>query len=250
MPTEAGTTTLRAAREALAASRRAVAFTGAGVSTASGVPDFRSPGGLWSRYQPVTIQEFVRSEEARRRYWQYKREAFADFARARPNAAHLALARLEQQGRLRGVITQNVDGLHQEAGSRNVLELHGTNRHVVCLSCQATCAAAAVQARLEAGCDIPECEACGGLLKPATVSFGQALPQDVLREAFALATSADVMLVLGSSLVVYPAASIPEAAAAAGAALVLVNREETPLDHLARVVLHGAVEEVLPELVS
>ena len=246
----AGAATLGEARRLLASARATVAFTGAGVSTASGVPDFRSPGGIWSRYRPVTIQQFVASEEARRSYWRYKKETYGDFAAARPNPAHHALARLEGDGRLAGVITQNIDGLHQEAGSRTVLELHGTNRRVCCLSCGRSYAAALIQARLLAGCEVPSCDDCGGILKAATVSFGQALPREVLAEAWRLATACDVLLVLGSSLVVHPAAALPEAAAAAGAAVVIVNREATPLDLLAAHVLRGAVEEILPALVA
>jgi len=248
MVTDAGR--LGRAQRLLAASRGTVAFTGAGVSTASGVPDFRSPGGIWSRYRPVTIQELVASEEARRSYWRYKKETYRDFAAARPNAAHHALARLESEGRLAAVITQNIDGLHQEAGSRAVLELHGTNRRVACLACGRSYAAALIQDRLLAGCEVPTCDACGGMLKSATVSFGQPLPRDVLAEAWRLASACDLLLVLGSSLVVQPAAALPEIAAAAGAAVVIVNREPTPLDGLADHVLHGAVEEILPALVA
>jgi NAD-dependent deacetylase len=238
------------ARRLLARSRRAVAFTGAGVSTASGVPDFRSPGGIWSRYRPVTIQEFRASADARRRYWLYKKETYADFAHARPNAAHAALASLEAEGRMLGVITQNIDGLHQEAGSRNVVELHGTNRRWECLGCGRTGPAAEVQERLIAGEEAPTCRPCGGLLKAATISFGQALRPEVLEEAFALARQADLLLVLGSSLVVYPAAAIPETAAAQGAPMVIINREPTPLDGLAAVALRGEVERLLPALVD
>lgn len=246
----AAETALEAARKLLARSRGAAAFTGAGVSTASGVPDFRSPGGIWSRYKPVPIQEFLMSEEARRRYWRYKKETYADFARARPNATHEVLARLEREGRLAGVITQNIDGLHQAAGSRRVVELHGTNRRVECLSCGRSHSAEDIQVRLLAGDEAPACEACGGPLKSATISFGQSLRQEVLQEAFEMATSADLLLVLGSSLVVYPAAAIPKAAADAGADVVIVNREPTPLDGLATVILRGAVEELLPALVA
>jgi NAD-dependent deacetylase len=241
---------LDGARRLLARSRRAVAFTGAGVSTASGVPDFRSPGGIWSRHRPVTIQEFRASAEARRRYWLYKKETYADFARARPNAAHATLARLETEGRLLGMITQNIDGLHQDAGSRRVVELHGTNRRVECLGCGRTGPAAEAQERLLAGEDVPACAACGGPLKAATISFGQALRSEVLEEAFALAREADLLLVLGSSLVVYPAAAIPETAAARGAPMIIINREPTPLDRLAAVALHGEVERLLPALVD
>ena len=236
------------ARELVAECGSAAAFTGAGCSTASGVPDFRSPGGIWSRYRPVPFQDFVLDPEARRRYWIYKKETYRDFAEARPNAAHHALARMESAGRLRAVVTQNIDGLHQEAGSRTVLELHGTNRRVGCLACGRSYAAELIQQRLLAGCEVPECDRCGGILKSATVSFGQALPADVLEAAFHIATSVDLLLVLGSSLVVHPAAAIPMAAAESGARLLIVNREPTPLDGLAAVVLRDPVEEVLPAL--
>ena len=241
-------TALERARALVAAHPCAAAFTGAGVSTASGIPDFRSPSGIWSRYRPVPFQDFVLDADARRRYWVYKKEAYQDFADARPNPAHHALARMEKAGRLRAVITQNIDGLHQEAGSETVLELHGTNRRVTCIRCAATWPAAEIQARLLAGCEMPECEHCGGILKSATVSFGQALPADVLNAAFHTASAVDLLLVLGSSLVVHPAAAIPMAAAKAGAQLVIVNREPTPLDGLAAVVLRDPVEEVLPAL--
>jgi len=238
------------ARRLLAGSRQAVAFTGAGVSTASGVPDFRSPGGIWSRYRPVALPEFLASEEARRRYWLYKKETYAAFAHARPNAAHAALARLESGGRLLGVITQNIDGLHQEAGSRKVVELHGTNRRWECLGCGDTGPAAEAQARLLAGEEVPTCARCGGPLKAATISFGQALRPEVLEDAFALARAADLLLVLGSSLVVYPAAAIPETVAARGAPMVIINREPTPLDGLAAVAVQGEVERLLPLLLE
>ena len=239
---------LARARELMAESSSAAAFTGAGISTASGIPDFRSPGGIWSRYRPVLFQDFVLDPEARRRYWLYKKETYQDFADARPNAAHHALARMESAGRLRAVVTQNIDGLHQEAGSACVLELHGTNRRVVCIRCAASWPAAEIQARLLEGCEMPECDRCGGILKTATVSFGQALPADVLEASFHIATSVELLLVLGSSLVVHPAAAIPMAAAEAGVRLVIVNREPTPLDGLATVVLRAPVEEVLPAL--
>jgi NAD-dependent deacetylase len=228
----------------VAASRRAVAFTGAGVSTASGIPDFRSPGGVWSRHAPVMYDDFLSSAEARRRYWRARREMYADFRGARPNPAHRALAELEARGRLLGVVTPNIDGLHQEAGSARVIELHGTNRRVVCVACGCDHDVGAVYASPD---DAPACT-CGGPLKAATISFGQALDPGVLEAAFALARSADLLIVAGSSLVVQPAAALPVAAAAAGAAVVIVNRDETPLDGLAAAVVHGAVEEVLPAL--
>jgi NAD-dependent deacetylase len=235
---------LDTARRLLAKSTRAVAFTGAGVSTASGIPDFRSPGGVWTRHAPVMYDDFLASAEARRRYWTARREMYADFRDARPNAAHRALADLEARGRLLGIVTQNIDGLHQEAGSKGVIELHGTNRRVLCVACGCERDVAAVYASDEPA---PAC-ACGGPLKAATISFGQALDPGVLAAAFAFARSADLLIVAGSSLVVQPAAALPLAAAEAGADVVIVNREETPLDGLASVRLWGAVEEILPAL--
>jgi NAD-dependent deacetylase len=230
--------------------RPAVALTGAGMSTASGIADFRSPGGVWSRYRPVTIQEFLAGEDARRRYWEYKRATYDEFARAVPNAGHEALARLEREDHLNAILTQNIDGLHQAAGSRRVLELHGTERQVVCLSCARNFDRAAIQKRLVAGEPVPRCDACDGLLKPATVSFGQALPADVLAEAVQLAGACGCMLALGSSLVVHPAAELPVVAKRAGAALIVVNREPTPVDSHADVVISGDVSEVLPLLAA
>src|SRR5262245_15391568 len=171
------------ARALLRQARRIVAFTGAGVSTASGIPDFRSPGGVWSRYRPVPYDEFLASDEGRRRYWAYKRETHAAFAGARPNAAHRALVALERDGRLLAVVTQNIDGLHQDAGSARVVEVHGTNRRLECVQCGRT--GPVEEAMRAAG--VPTCEACGGWVKPATVSFGQDLRQEVLAEAFQLA---------------------------------------------------------------
>jgi len=240
---------LAEARALIRSSRRILAFTGAGVSTPSGIPDFRSPGGVWSRFQPVTIQEFMASDEGRRRYWEMRRLMWPDFVRARPNVVHEALARLEGDGRLLGVVTQNIDGLHQLGGCRKVVELHGTNRRVECMSCHHEADMAAVQATLLQG-EVPSCAVCGGWLKAATISFGQALRPEVLREAFGLAASCDLLLALGSSLVVYPAAALPEAARDAGAKVILVNRDATPLDHIAQVRIHGPLEEVVPAMLA
>ena len=234
----------------LSESRRVVAFTGAGISTESGVADFRSPGGVWSKYQPVMFQDFLASAEARRQYWRMKKEGYWEMRRARPNAGHRALARLEAAGKLVAVITQNIDGLHQDAGSRRVVELHGTSRSVVCLQCAARFDPDAIQARLESGEEIPLCDRCGGPVKPATVSFGQVLPEEVLSEAFQLATSADLMLAIGSSLVVEPAASLPLQAKRDGARLVILNKTETPLDPIADVVLREPIGESLAAVVK
>ena len=216
---------------------RAVAFTGAGISTESGIPDFRSPGGVWATSQPVYFDEFLRSAEARWEYWRQKAESHRDMAKAEPNIAHKTLARWESIGKLRGVITQNIDGLHQLAGSRRVLELHGTARQVACLDCAWRTDADPMVEEFNRTQRVPECPRCGGLLKHATVSFGQALPADVLREATQWARESDLFLAMGSSLVVEPAAGLPVIAKQCGARLVILNRDRTPCVSLADLVI-------------
>jgi NAD-dependent deacetylase len=230
----------------LAESNRAVAFTGAGISTESGIPDFRSPGGIWTKYRTIYFQEFLASPEARTEYWRQKAEGQVDFSRAEPNVGHRTLARWEAAGRLQAVITQNIDGLHARAGSRRVLELHGTAREVGCLDCLARYDADEMVARFRQSGAVPNCPSCGSeLMKHATVSFGQNLPPAVLQEAFALGRKAELLLAIGSSLVVEPAASIPRAAKESGARLVIVNRDPTPLDEIADVVLREPIGEAL-----
>jgi NAD-dependent deacetylase len=231
-------------------SRRAIAFTGAGVSTESGIADFRSPGGIWSKYQPVYYRDFLSSEEARRQYWKMKKEGYHELRMAKPNDGHRALARLEEAGKIIAIITQNIDGLHQDAGSRRVLELHGTSRWCLCLECNARFDPGAIQKQLEAGVEIPVCAHCGGLVKSATISFGQPLPADVLAEAFDLSMSTDLVLALGSSLVVEPAASIPLQAKNNRARLVIINNTETPLDRLADAVIHQPIGETLNQVME
>ena len=234
----------------LSQSNKAVAFTGAGISTESGIPDFRSPGGVWSRYQPVLFQDFLTSGDARRQYWQMKKEGYRELKGAKPNAGHRALAALEAAGKLAAVITQNIDGLHQDAGSKHVLELHGTSRHCVCLKCDARYDPDLVQQRLESGVEVPLCDKCGGLLKSATISFGQQLPQDVLSEALDLCLQTDLILAIGSSLVVEPAASLPLQAKQNGGRLVIINKTETPLDDLADVIVREPIGETLTQVVN
>lgn len=234
----------------LRASRRALALTGAGLSTESGIPDFRSPGGVWERFRPIEYGEFVRSSAARREHWRYKLATVPVMLQAAPNAGHRALARLEQAGRLDAVVTQNIDGLHQAAGSRTVLELHGTNRAAVCLQCERREPIESVLARVEAGDDEPRCDGCGGILKPATVSFGQSLPRDVLEDAIRRAEVCDCLLAIGSSLQVQPAASLVEIAKRAGASVLILTRSATPYDGLADARLDGALGETLPALVE
>ena len=244
----------------LAASKRIAVFTGAGISTESGIPDFRSPGGVWTRHDPrdFTFDRYVGSAEVRARAWTMRREFFA--LPIEPNAAHIAVARLEQAGRGLGVITQNIDGLHQLAGSRTVLEIHGTAREVACIGvnppsgrpdgCGFRAPTDWAFERLDAGAPEPLCPDCGGLIKSATISFGQRLDNEVLLAAAALVEDADLMLAVGSSLQVYPAADIPASAARAGVPLVIVNDEETPLDEAATVVVPGRAGQVLPPAVD
>lgn len=226
-------------------SMRAVAFTGAGISTESGIPDFRSPGGVWATSTPVQFDDFLRSAEARFEYWRQKSLTHDAFEQAEPNAGHRALAKWEQQGRLKGVITQNIDGLHQRAGNRRVWELHGTARQIGCLDCQTRFDSGPLVTQFLQSQTVPECPACGGFLKHATISFGQSLPADVLAESIQLAGDADLFLAIGSSLVVYPAAGLPEAASRQGARLVIITRDPTPLDRLADVVINGEIGPTL-----
>lgn len=240
---------MRALIELARPARNIVAFTGAGISTESGIPDYRGPGGIWERNAPPTLSDFVQDLETRRRYWAERRDRYPELRDTQPNAGHVALAQLQAAGRLSTIVTQNIDGLHQKAGSDpdRTLELHGSAHHVRCLDCGATWPAEAIQARLIVE-PLPLCDACGGMLRAATVLFGQALPQEPLQRAFAVARNCDLMLVIGSSLIVQPAARIPEIAVAAGAPLAIVNNEPTPLDSLADVIVRAGAGSVLTAL--
>jgi NAD-dependent deacetylase len=234
----------------LRAAGHAVALTGAGLSTESGIPDFRSPGGVWERFRPIEYQEFLASHAARAEHWRYKQATVPTMLQAQPNAAHRALAELEAAGRLVAVITQNIDALHQRAGSRRVLELHGTNLEAVCLDCATRVAITDALEQLTRGEAVPRCARCRGWLKPATVSFGQALPADVLHDAAALAQQSDCFLALGSSLLVNPAASLAGLAKRAGAALIIITLSDTPYDTVADVVIHNPLAEILPRVAA
>ena len=221
------------------------AFTGAGISTESGLADFRSAGGLWERYRIVTYQEFVASHEARIEYWEMRRELIPSILAAEPNAAHRGLAELETQGRLQTVITQNIDGLHQVAGNSDVIELHGTNLTASCLDCGKMWPIEDIQLRLETDDLDPCCDRCDGAIKPDTISFGQAMPQKEMNRAFDVAQRSDLMFMIGSSLEVQPAALLPAAAAQGGAKLIFINRTETPYDHLAELIFREGCGEVM-----
>jgi len=218
--------------------RRIVALTGAGISTDSGIPDFRSPGGIWSTRDPVQYQDFLAIEESRLEDWHRRFEMLEFFQNAKPNAAHRALARLAQSGSLTALITQNVDGLHQASGfpEERLIEIHGNSTYATCLSCGGRAELEAQRRTVEDGRS-PVCDRCGGLLKAAVVSFGQQMPENEVRRAALSAQDCDLFLVLGSSLVVHPAAQLPVLAVQGGAELVILNSQETPLDSLASIVI-------------
>ena len=241
---------IQRAADLLSAARRGLAFTGAGVSAESGIQTFRGEGGLWTKYDPVKVSSIDSFLADPASYWQVSKERGGIALAAKPNPGHVALAALEARGNLVAVVTQNTDGLHKDAGAKCVIELHGSGRKVQCLECGSLEARRDVQARLDVEMP-PRCLACGGpYLKPTVVLFGEPMPPDAIREAYALAEQADVMLVVGSSLVVYPAAEIPLVAVRAGARMIVVNAEPTPFDGFAEVVIHGRSGEVLPEILS
>jgi len=223
--------------------KKMVIFTGAGLSTESGIPDFRSPGGVWDKYNPEDFyfQNFIASEASREKYWQMATEMWEPIKKAQPNSAHLAISELEKLGKLDCVITQNIDGLHFKAGNSEarVLQLHGTAIFVSCLSCKKRYDRDEIQERIKKGQKAPRCDDCGGLLKPATISFGQSMPEEETQEAYHRSSTCDLFIVIGSSLVVQPAASMPLVAKRNGAKLVIINRDATPYDDTADLVIHG-----------
>lgn len=224
-----------------------VGFTGAGISTESGIPDFRSPNSPWMRNKPIPFEAFIRSGEARREAWRRKFTMDDLYCDARPSRGHLALAALLAAGRMPGVITQNIDGLHQASGipADRVIELHGNGTYATCLACGRRHELTWVRPRFEATGEPPACAACGGLVKSATISFGQAMPAESMRRARDLALACDLFLAIGSSLVVHPAASLPLLAKRGGATLVIVNREPTGLDGWADLVIRAEIGPVL-----
>jgi len=231
----------------IAESRRVVVFTGAGISTESGIPDFRSPTGIWTTMNPVYFQDFVGSIEARREAWRRKFATDPVMRAAGPNRGHRAVARLVREGKIASVITQNIDGLHQASGvpDSKVIELHGNATYAHCLDCGERYQIDALKAAFERDGDVHDCIACNGLIKMATISFGQPMPEAAMLRAQAETLAADLCIVLGSSLVVYPAAGFPEMAKRNGARLVIVNREETGLDRIADLVVHDGIGDVM-----
>ena len=225
-------TTLQQFASSLKACQDIVFFTGAGISTESGVPDFRSPGGIWTRYTPVYYSDFLDSEAARIQYWNMKKETNELYKDVKPNIGHYSIAEFEKRGLLLGLITQNVDGLHQLAGvsEGKIVELHGTDRKVTCLECGKEFEPNAIYERIVGNFQPPACDACGGYLKPATISFGQQMPARAMQCPQEWSETAKIFIVVGSSLVVQPAASFPVIAKQSGALLAIINREKTPLD--------------------
>lgn len=248
-PDSAGNAEIAEFASLIGRSRRIVALTGAGISTESGIPDFRGPNGIWKRIRPITYQEFVVSEEARLEDWRRRFGSNEKFANVEPNAGHKGLALLAEEGRLLAVVTQNIDGLHQRAGlsAERLIEIHGNGTHARCLDCGAAMTLAAAQRIIEETGESPCCD-CGGLVKASVISFGEPVPKEALTRSTRLAESADLFIVLGSSLQVQPAAVLPLVAKRAGAALAIVNAEETPLDFHADVVLHRPIGSVFAAL--
>jgi NAD-dependent deacetylase len=236
------------------AARSVTVLTGAGISTDSGIPDFRGPQGVWTKDPNAaamfTIDNYVADPEVRRRAWRNRREHAA--WTAEPNAGHAALVELERAGRLRSIVTQNIDGLHQKAGSdpAKVIEIHGTLWQAICLSCGNRTTMEETLARVDAGEEDPPCALCGGILKSATISFGQALDPDVLRAAVRAAQDCDLLLAVGTSLTVHPAAGLLDLARAAGARFVVINAQPTPYDPVADAVIREPISQSLPVLVD
>lgn len=233
-------------------SRRTVIFTGAGMSTESGIPDFRSPGGIWTRMQPISFQDYLSDPKARRLSWQRRLEMEDTWNTVAPNAGHRAVAELVACGKASHVITQNIDGLHQQSGvpDERLVELHGSTRYAKCLNCGTRIEIPEILAHFTAHGDAPGCAQCGGLVKTATISFGQPMPEEEMARAAAAIRGCDLMLVLGSSLVVYPAAGFPLQAKRQGAGLVILNREETPLDGYADLVINAEIGPTMQSVIE
>ena len=232
--------------------RAAVVFTGAGLSTESGIPDFRSPGGIWTNNRPIDFGEFVESQDARREAWRRRFATSSVLDTARPNRGHLAIAELVRRGRVGTVITQNVDGLHQASGvpEERVVELHGNTTYAKCLDCDCRYELDDVRKEFERTGEAPVCVSCGGFVKTATISFGQPMPLEPMRRAEAATLACDLFIAIGSSLVVYPAAGFPTLAKRRGARLVIVNRDPTEQDGAADLVLHAEIGPTLDALVA
>ena len=238
--------------EMLRASRRTVIFTGAGISTESGIPDFRSPGGIWTRMAPIDFREFVSSADMRKEAWRRRFSMEEMFSTVEPNEGHRAVADLVARGKVSHIITQNIDNLHQQSGvpDTQVIEIHGNTRYAKCLRCGARAELPPIRAHFEKHGEPPDCAFCGGILKTATISFGQAMPEDEMARAEEATLACDLFIVLGSSLVVYPAAGFPLLAKKNGAQLAIVNRDPTEQDIYADLVLNRQIGPTLREAVN
>ena len=232
-------------------SKHLVVFTGAGISTESGIPDYRSQGGIWDKFKPVYFDEFMSSEESRIRYWEQRLDMEKSLSVAKPNKGHMSIAKLHELGILKALITQNIDGLHEASGipKEKIIELHGNTRRVRCMSCKKLISWEKAQAMIDAGDKAPVCS-CGGFLKPDTVSFGQAMPIEETQRAATLSSKSDVFIVVGSTLLVQPAALMPEYAKNSGAFLVIINLSETPYDKMCDVLIRGKAGDVLKKIMG
>ena len=228
-----------------------IVFTGAGISTESGIPDYRSQGGIWDKFRPVYFDEFMSSRDAREEYWRRWKELYKGITRAKPNTGHSSIARLYRMGLLSAVITQNVDGLHQQSGlaDEKIIELHGNTTRIRCMACRKITSTEETQKRLDSGDPAPECE-CGGYLKPDTISFGQAMPVTEVEKATSLSQTCDFFLVVGSTLLVQPAAHMPIYAKQNRAFLAIVNLSETPCDDMCDVLIRAKAGDVLQRIVK
>jgi NAD-dependent deacetylase len=235
----------------LRSAERIVAFTGAGLSTEAGIPDFRSPGGRWSRMNPIPFQEFLSQDEARRETWRRRFDMDSEMRQARPTRGHMAIASWIKAGRSPAVITQNIDNLHQASGipAEAVVEVHGNTTYATCLDCARRYEIEDLRGAFEASGEPPRCDGCGGLVKTATISFGQPMPDAAMQRATELAKTSDLFVVVGSSLVVYPAAGLPRLARKQGARVVIINRKETPGDHYADLLLRGEIGDILGDFI-
>jgi NAD-dependent deacetylase len=249
--TPAGTTAVARLRELIDAARCVVPFTGAGISTECGIPDFRSPGGIWTKYQPIQFEDFLASQEMRDESWRRRLAMDPQFSTARPGRGHLALSSLHRIGKVPAVITQNIDNLHQASGVPDsaVVELHGNTTYATCLDCARRYELAWIREQFVASGRSPDCE-CGGYVKTATISFGQAMPEAPMRRAEELTLGCDLFLAIGSSLVVWPAAGFPLMAKRNGARLVIINRDSTEFDDVADLVIHEDIGSVLEPFVA
>jgi NAD-dependent deacetylase len=239
-------------RRMIAEATSIVAFTGAGISTESGIPDFRSPGGIWTKFKPIEFGDFLASAEARRESWRRKFASDETMRKATPNAGHRALARLVEQGKMTAVVTQNIDGLHQASGvpDGKVIELHGNSTYAACLDCRRRYELDWVREIFAVDERLPLCTGCGGIIKTATISFGQSMPEAEMERAREVTLAADLFIVLGSSLVVYPAAGFPIMAKRNGSRLVIVNREPTDQDEMADLVINAEIGATMSRTVG